>query len=35
MDRNKAASLDNLSSKFLKDVASLFAKPFFQIRNFL
>ena len=34
IDKNKAEGLDNLSSKFLKDVASLFAKPFFQIRNF-
>ena len=32
MDENKdAASLDNLSGKFLKDGATILAKPLFQI----
>ena len=33
MDENKAASLDNLSGKFLKDKAIVFAKPVSQICN--
>ena len=33
LDENKAASLDNLSGKFLKDGATLLAKPISQICN--
>ena len=33
MDENKAAGLDNLSGKFLKDGATILAKPFSQICN--
>ena len=33
MDENKAAGLDNLSGKFLKDGATILAKPRSQICN--
>ena len=33
MDENKAAGLDNLSGKFLKDGATVLAKPISQICN--
>ena len=33
MDENKAAGLDNLSGKFLKDGATILAKPLPQICN--
>ena len=33
MDENKAAGLDNLSSKFLKDRAIVLAEPVSQICN--
>ena len=33
MDENKAACLDNLSGKFLKDEATVLGKPIFQICN--
>ena len=33
MDENKAAGLDNLSGKFLKDGAIILAKPLSQISN--
>ena len=33
MDENKAAGLDNLSGKFLKDGATILAKPLSQICN--
>ena len=33
MDENKAADLDNLSGKFLKDGATILAKPLSQICN--
>ena len=34
MDENKDAGLDNLSGKFLKDEATVLAKPVSQICNF-
>ena len=34
LDENKAAGLDNLSGKFLKDGATVLAKPISQICNF-
>ena len=33
LDENKAAGLDNLSVKFLKDEATVLAKPISQIYN--
>ena len=33
LDENKAAGLDNLSGKFLKDRATVLAKPISQICN--
>ena len=33
LDENKAAGLDNLSGKFLKDGATVLAKPISQICN--
>ena len=33
IDENKAAGIDNLSGKFLKDGATILAKPIFQICN--
>lgn len=33
MDENKAAGLDNVSGKFLKDTAAALAKPITQICN--
>ena len=33
MDENKAAGLDNLSGKFLKDGATVLAKPIYQMYN--
>ena len=33
MDENKAAGLDNLSGRFLKDGATVLAKPISQICN--
>ena len=33
LDENKAAGLDNLSAKFLKDGATVLAKPISQIYN--
>ena len=33
LDENKAASLNNLSGKFLKDAATVLAKPISQICN--
>ena len=35
LDENKAAGLDNLSGKFLKDGATVLAKPISQICNLL
>ena len=35
LDENKAAGLDNLSGKFLKDGATVLAKPIPQICNLL
>ena len=35
LDENKAAGLDNLSGKFLKDGATALAKPISQICNLL
>ena len=33
MDQNKAAGLDNLSGKFLKDGTTVLAKPIYQMYN--
>ena len=33
MEENKARVLENLSAKFLKDGATVLAKPIFQIRS--